>query len=103
MKKSKRIKAARNPRGSGRLRQNISNLPVPPDRKRYRSAAWAVVLLVLAHLCWLQLQPESEFLRNLAFATRSAASRAALLQIEQLDRLVEQTGNGNVQLKLAVS
>jgi hypothetical protein len=77
------------------------NQPIPDNGRSFRYAAWGIVLLVLVHLCWLQLRPESELHRILAFATQSPASRAALMPYEQLDRIAGQTGNGNVLLKLA--
>ncbi|MGA3143207.1 MAG: hypothetical protein ABSF10_09220 [Verrucomicrobiota bacterium] len=77
------------------------NQLIPADGRSFRYAAWGVVLLVLVHLCWLQLRPESELHQIYAFATQSTASRTALMQYEQLDRIADQTGNGNVLLKLA--
>jgi len=85
---------------SGKL-ETILNQLIPADGRSFRYAAWGVVLLVLVHLCWLQLRPESELHQIYAFATQSTASRAALMQYEQLDRIADQTGNGNVLLKLA--
>jgi hypothetical protein len=77
------------------------NQPIPVDGRSFRYAAWGVVLLVLVHLCWLQLRPESELHQLCAIATQSTATRAALMPYEQLDRIAAQTGNGNVLLKLA--
>jgi hypothetical protein len=74
---------------------------IPADGKSFRYAAWGIVLLVLLHLGWLQWRPESDWHRIFAFATRSPASRTALAQYEQLDRLANQAGTGNVLLKLA--
>ena len=85
---------------SGKL-ETILNQLIPADGRSFRYAAWGVVLLVLVHLCWLQLRPESELHQIWAFATQSTASRTALMQYEQLDRIADQTGNGNVLLKLA--
>jgi hypothetical protein len=85
---------------SGKL-ETILNQLIPADGRSFRYAAWGVVLLVLVHLCWLQLRPESELHQIYAFATQSTASRTALMQYEQLDRIADQTGNGNVLLKLA--
>ena len=85
---------------SGKL-ETILNQLIPADGRSFRYAAWGVVLLVLVHLCWLQLRPESELHQIHAFATQSTASRTALMQYEQLDRIADQTGNGNVLLKLA--
>ena len=59
------------------------------------------MLLVLVHLCWLQLRPGSELHQICAVATQSTASRAAMMQHEQFDRIAGQAGNGNVLLKLA--
>ena len=85
---------------SGKL-ETILNQLIPADGRSFRYAAWGVVLLVLVHLCWLQLRPESELHQIRAFATHSTASRTAIMQYEQLDRMAGQTGNGNVLLKLA--
>ena len=85
---------------SGKL-ETILNQLIPADGRSFRYAAWGVVLLVLVHLCWLQLRPESELHRICAFATQSTASRAALMPYEQLARFTDQAGNGNVLLKLA--
>ena len=85
---------------SGKL-ETILNQLIPADGRSFRYAAWGVVLLVLVHLCWLQLRPESELHRVCAVATQSTASRTALMQYEQLDRIADQTASGNVLLKLA--
>ncbi len=81
--------------------ETILNRFIPADGRSFQYAAWGVVLLVLVHLCWLQLRPESELRRTWAFATQSTASRAALMQYAQLDRIADQTASGNVLLKLA--
>jgi hypothetical protein len=80
--------------------ETILNRFIPAGGRSFQYAAWGVVLLVLVHLGWLQLRPESELHRLCAFATRSAASRTALMPYEQLDRIAGQTVNGNVLLKL---
>ena len=85
---------------SGKL-DTILNRFIPAGGRSFQYAAWGVVLLVLIHLGWLQLQPGSELHRLCAFATQSPASRAALMPYEQLDRITGQTVNGNVLLKLA--
>jgi hypothetical protein len=82
-------------------REMILNQFIPADGRSFRYAAWGVVLLVLVHLCWLQLRPESELHQICAVATQSTASRAAMMQDEQLDRIADRTGDGNVMLKLA--
>ena len=79
----------------------ISNRFISAGGRGSRYAAWSLVLLALVHLCWLQVQPDSELHRIFAFATHSTASRAALMQYAQLDRMADQTAGGNVLLKLA--
>lgn len=59
------------------------------------------MLLVLVHLCWLQLRPESELHRFCAVAMQSTARRAAMMQHEQSARIAGQAADGNVLLKLA--
>jgi hypothetical protein len=59
------------------------------------------VLLALAHLCWLQLRPDSGLRLSWASAIRPDAGRAAGLPFERLDRLAARTRDGNVLLKLA--
>lgn len=90
-----------NPRVNPGLTENILNPLFPADGRSSRNAAWGIVLLALAQLCWLQLQPESKFHQFCAVATESATDRAALTEQEQFDRIARQTGNGNVLLKLA--
>ena len=82
-------------------REMILNRFISADGRSCQCAAWGVVLLVLVHLCWLQLRPESELHQIWAFATHSTASRAAIMQYEQLDRMADSAGSGNVLLKLA--
>jgi len=82
-------------------REMILNRFIPADGRSFQYAAWGVVLLVLVHLCWLQLRPESELHQICAVATQSTASRAAMMQYEQSDRIADRTGNGNMLLKLA--
>jgi hypothetical protein len=91
----------RSARLNGGKLETILNQFIPADGRNFRYAAWGVVLLVLIHLCWLQLRPESELHQICAFVTQSTASRAAMTQYEQLDRMADRTGNGNVLLKLA--
>jgi hypothetical protein len=85
---------------SGKL-ETILNQLIPADGRSFRYAAWGVVLLVLVHLCWLQLRPESELHQICAVATQSTARRATMMEHEQSDRIAGQAGNGNVLLKLA--
>lgn len=84
-----------------RERKMILNRFIPARGKCFQYAAWAVMLLTLVHLCWLQLRPESDLRRLCAFAMRSPASRTALMPYQQLDQIAEQTRNGNLLLKLA--
>jgi len=77
------------------------NQPVPVDGKRFQRIAWAVVLLVLAQLCWLQLRPESASRRFCATIMESPAQRTAKVEQEPSDRIARQVGNGNALLKLA--
>ena len=77
------------------------NQPIPVDGRCFRYAAWGIVLLVLVHLCWLQLRPESELHQIYAVATEPPSSRAAMMEHDQSDRIARQAGNGNVLLKLA--
>lgn len=79
----------------------ILNQFIPADGRRFRYAAWGVVLLVLIHLCWLQLRPESELHRICAVATGSKSRRAAMTEHEQSDRIAWQATDGNVLLRLA--
>jgi len=57
--------------------------------------------LVLVHLCWLQLRPESELHRFCVVAIQSTARRVAMMQQEQSARIAGQAADGNVLLKLA--
>ena len=57
--------------------------------------------MVLIHLCWLQLRPESELHRICAVATGSKSRRAAMTEHEQSDRIAWQATDGNVLLRLA--
>ncbi len=82
-------------------RETTLNQPIPFDGRCFRYAAWGIVLLVLVHLCWLQLQPESELHRTWVFATRSADGRTAMTEPDQSDRIARQARDGNVLLKLA--
>jgi hypothetical protein len=79
----------------------ILNRFISADGRGIQYAAWGVVLLVLVHLCWLQLRPESELHQIWAFASHSTAGRAAILPYEQLDRMADRSGSGNMLLKLA--
>jgi hypothetical protein len=74
---------------------------MPVDGKSFQCAAWGVVLLVLVHLCWLQLRPESEWHRFRAAATNSPASRAAMMEHEPSNQIDGQAADGNVLLRLA--
>lgn len=71
------------------------------DGRSCRYAAWGVMLLVLVHLCWRQMRPESELHQIYAVATESAARRAARIEPDQSDRIARQAGDGNVLLRLA--
>lgn len=71
------------------------------DRNKVTYAAWGIVLLTLAHLCWLQRKPESELHCLRALATRSSADHTAAPAEDRYDWIAEQTGDGNVLLKLA--
>jgi hypothetical protein len=82
-------------------REIILNRFIPADGRSFQYAAWGVVLLVLVHLCWLQLRPESELHQICAVATQSTGRRAAITEHEQFDRIARQAGHGNVLLKLA--
>jgi hypothetical protein len=77
------------------------NQLIPVERRNFEYAAWGIVLLVLVHLCWLQLRPESGWHRIHAVATKSAASRAAGMPEEQWGKIAGPAGNGNGLLKLA--
>ena len=79
----------------------ILNQFIPADGRRFRYAAWGVVLLVLIHLCWLQLRPESELHRICAVATGSKSRHAAMTEHEQSGRIAWQATDGNVLLRLA--
>jgi len=76
------------------------NQPIPVVGRSNQYAAWGVVLLVLAHLCWLQLRPESEWRRFHAMAAQTTDRRAAIPEHEPV-RIANRTDNGNVLLKLA--
>ena len=80
--------------------ETILNQFIPAHCRSFEYIARGGVLLVLLHLCWLQLQPKSECHRLYAMATKSAAFRSTIMQYEQLDRIANQTGDGNVLLKL---
>jgi hypothetical protein len=84
--------------GSGPNRGPMLSRLVPADGGSFRYAARGIVLLVLVHLCWLQLRPESEWRRIRAATTASAAGRTATTEYE---RIASQSGNDNVLLKLA--
>ena len=79
----------------------ILNQFIPADGRRFRYAAWGVVLLVLIHLCWLQLRSESELHRIFVVATESATRRAAMMKHEPSDRIAWPAADGNVLLGLA--
>ena len=81
--------------------ETILNQLIPAHRRGFEYAAWGVVLLVLVHLCWLQLRPESELRRFWAVVTESPASRAAATEHGQSDRIVWRATDGNLLLKLA--
>jgi hypothetical protein len=76
------------------------NQLIPAHYKSFEYIAWAGVLLVLAHLCWLQLQPKSECHQRYAMATKSAVFRATITQYEPFDRIANQTRDGNLWLKV---
>jgi hypothetical protein len=77
------------------------NQPDSVDGRNFQYAAWGIVLLALAHLCWLQLRHDSELRRFWAVATESTAHRAATMQHEPSGRIAGQAPDGNVLLKLA--
>jgi hypothetical protein len=79
----------------------ILNRFFPADGRSFQYAAWGVVLLALVHMCWLQLRPESELHQICALAAPSPTSRAIMVQYQQLDRIGDRIGDGNVLLKLA--
>ena len=81
--------------------ETILNQLIPAHRRGFEYAAWGVVLLVLVHLCWLQLRPESELHRFYAVATESPASRADMMEQKQSDRIAWQATDGNMLLRLA--
>ncbi len=87
-------------RNRGKL-ETILNQLIPGHRRSFEYATWGVVLLVLAHLCWLQLRPKSECRQLYAVATKSPAFQAIILPYERLDRIADQTRDGNLLLKLA--
>jgi hypothetical protein len=74
---------------------------MPADGRSFQCAAWGVVLLVLVHLCWLQLRPESELHRFWTVATNSPAGGAAMIEHEPSSRIDGQAADGNVLLRLA--
>lgn len=90
-----------NPRLNDGKLETILNQLIPADRRSFEYAAWGVVLLVLVHLCWLQLRPESELHQICAVATKSTARRTAMIPEAQWERIAGQAGNGNGLLKLA--
>jgi hypothetical protein len=77
------------------------NQLIPAERRSFEYAAWGVVLLVLAHLCWLQWRPESELRQIHAAATKSAARRAPAMPEEQWEQIAGPAGQGNALLQLA--
>ena len=77
------------------------NQPVSVDGRNFQYAAWGIVLLVLVHLCWLQLRPESELHRFWAVARKSTTRRVAIMEHEPSGRIAGQPADGNVLLKLA--
>ncbi len=82
-------------------RETILNQHIPADGRGSRYAAWGVVLLVLVHLGWRQLRPESELRRICAMATTTAASRLAVMEQVRFDQIARQADDGNVLLQLA--
>ena len=80
--------------------ETILNQPIPASRRNFERAAWAIVLLMLIHLCWLQSRPESGLRQIWSLATAPAAGRPAVVQYEQIDRIASQVTNSNVLLKL---
>jgi hypothetical protein len=77
------------------------NQPVSVDGRNFQYAAWGIVLLALAHLCWLQLRHDSELRRFCTVARESATRRTATMQHEPSGRIAGQAPDGNVLLKLA--
>jgi hypothetical protein len=77
------------------------NQPVSVDGRNFQYAAWGIVLLALAHLCWLQLRHDSELRRFWAVTKQSTPHRMAITVQDQSGRIAGQAPDGNVLLKLA--
>jgi hypothetical protein len=82
-------------------RETILNQLIPAHRRIFDYAAWGVVLLALAHLCWLQLRPESEWHRFRVVAATFTTRRAAMKKHEPSDGIDWQASEGNAVLQLA--
>ncbi|MGD0812747.1 MAG: hypothetical protein ABSA83_04020 [Verrucomicrobiota bacterium] len=76
------------------------NQPVPADDRYSSFTAWGVVLLVLAHLCWMQLRPESK-LRQICAMTMGPGTHVAMPERNSIDRIVQATGKDNLLLTFA--
>ena len=64
--------------------------------------AWSLVLLVLAHLCWLQLRLGSPLRQAYILATQSGSARIITTRpSEAFGQIARETGDGNVFLELA--
>lgn len=77
------------------------NQLIPAHHRSFEYAARGIVLLALAHLCWLQLSPESEWHRFWAVATEPATRRMAGMERKPSDRVAGPSVDGNVLLRLA--
>jgi hypothetical protein len=77
------------------------NQPDSGHRKIFDRAAWGIVLLVLAHLCWLQLRPGSPFHQAYGLATKPASARVPTRPSGPFDQLAREAGDASVLLELA--
>jgi hypothetical protein len=82
----------------GKRTNNLS--PVDRSWRCKNLAAWAVVLLTLAQLCWLQTRPGSG-LRDLLGELRHFSDRQKLMPFGDFDRLAGQAGTNNIFIKIA--
>ena len=73
----------------------------PEHRNIFEYAAWGIVLLLVAHLCWLQLQTGSPFHQAFELAMKPAADRGPARPMAAFDQIAREAGDGNVLLALA--
>jgi hypothetical protein len=79
----------------------ILNQLKPAHRRIIELAAWGIVLLALAHLCWLECRSGSELHQIYTQTVKPAASHPPVMPKEQWEKIANPAGAGNGLLKLA--